>query len=228
LHDRIFAFVEFVDGVVPDDASLEEHGDVRSKEGEAYDVVCNGEYGGLVFFCEGVDEVVDGIAHDGVESCCGFVTEEDIGVGCEGACKADSFFHASGEGDGEEIGTRGVESDIFEEAYGFLFCVVLGEFVVHDEGEGDIVPDGEAIEEGGVLEEDAAACVEFAAIFLASGFEFLSVEGEGAFVCGHESEYEFEEYGFSGAGSPEYGEGLLGEEFEVYALEDVMVFEGFV
>jgi hypothetical protein len=116
-------------------------------------------------FVEGLDEVFEEGAGDGVESGGGFVVEEEEGgvfwvfwVLDDGAGEADAFFHAAAEFGGVAIVDFG-EADELEGLVDEVGDFWAGEVGVLEEVKGDVFFDGEGVEEGGLLEDHADAVV---------------------------------------------------------------------
>jgi hypothetical protein len=102
----------------------------------------------------------------------------------------------------------GVEFDDFE---GFLDAAFDfgGVFDAgFDEGEGDVLGDGEAIEEGGVLEEVADAAAEGGELAFGESAEGGAVELDGTGVGMEETDDVFEQDAFAFAGGADEDEGF--------------------
>jgi hypothetical protein len=122
----------------------------------------------------------------------------------------------------------GVEFDDFE---GFLDAAFDfgGVFDAgFDEGEGDVLGDGEAIEEGGVLEEVADAAAEGGELAFGESAEGGAVELDGAGVGMEETDDVFEQDAFAFAGGADEDEGFAPADIEVDTLEDFLGIEAFV
>jgi hypothetical protein len=122
----------------------------------------------------------------------------------------------------------GVEFDDFE---GFLDAAFDfgGVFDASlDEGEGDVLGDGEAIEEGGVLEEVADAAAEGGELTFGEAAEGGAVELDGAGVGMEKADDVFEQDAFAFAGRADEDEGFAPADVEVDPLEDLLGVKAFV
>ena len=101
------------------------------------------------------DEFDDGGGGDGVEAAGGGVVEDQVGLGDDGAGDGDAAPHASGEF-GRELLDGVFELDELER---FDHAVVSLFFrdAIFVEAVGDVVFNGEGVEEGGLLEDHADA-----------------------------------------------------------------------
>lgn len=188
------------------------------------DAVGNDERGGLGDVALLDDEVDDGGGGDGVEAAGGGVVEDEVGIGDDGAGDGDATAHSSGE-------LRGKFFDgVFEldEAEGLDDAGVsffFGEFVFV-EAVGDVVADGDGVEEGRLLKDHADAAAEFEEIFLAHGGDVVAEDLNGAGVGLEEAVDELQEDGFAAACGAEDDAGFAALDGEGDVLEDGLYIEG--
>jgi hypothetical protein len=148
-------------------------------DGEGFwDIVRDDEGGEAASVSEIENLLKYGVATDGVESCGGFVEEDEFGVSDEGAGNGDAFLHASGEFGGVARGFG------FEFEGGECFCDALRVLFwwnggLSDEWEADISGNGEKIEQGVVLKDVAAFRSKTAQCFRLVEGSVLVGEGAG-------------------------------------------------
>ena len=101
------------------------------------------------------DQVVDRVGGNRVETRRRFVEEDQVRFGNDRAGERDAFLHAAGDFGRVQVG------HICTEAYFFqcLDCPFFRLATLHaigiDQAEGDILPDGETVEQGACLEQHA-------------------------------------------------------------------------
>ena len=177
------------------------------------------------------DQVVDDAGHDRIEAGGGFVEEDDFRLGGDGAGEADALLHAARQLGRQAVGHFGTQphaAELFEGDGAGLF---LGLFQrAAQQTEGDVLPDGEGVEEGGPLEQHAEAGkkgVALAPALLGVG-HVKPVDGDRALIGRHEAEDRLDEDGFPGAGAADdHHAGALGH-MQVHPAQDVVGAEGFV
>ena len=181
-------------------------------------------------FADEADEVHQFDFFLGVHAGGGFVEEEDLGLGGEGAGDFEAALLAVGEVAGELVGA-GFEAEGFEEDVGGGFVLVVFELVVWGAEDGaeeavgdglvesdeDVFEDGEAAEEADVLEGAGdAGAVDLEGLFADEGFSGESdVAGGGAVDAGD----DVEGGGFAGAVGADEAEELALVEREVEVVE---------
>jgi hypothetical protein len=227
-----FAFVEdeelgaVVDAVVGD--LLDFAGFfVEAASGEevcVLDAVGDDEGGGLGDVALLDDEVDDGGGGDGIKAAGGGVVEDEVGVGDDGAGDGDAATHTAGELGGKLL--EGVFE--FDEAEGFDDAGVHLFFggAVFVEAVGDVVADGEGVEEGGLLKDHADAAAEFEEVDLAHGGDVFAEDLDGAGVGLEEAVDELHKDGFAAAGRTEDDAGFAVPDGEGHVLQDGFDVEG--
>ncbi len=209
--EECFARIIIASNFVEDFAVFDED-DARGVTG-GEGVVGDHEDGGgevLVEVAEGFEELAGGF---GVEGAGGFVGEDDLGIGDDGAGGGDTLFLAAGELVGvfvEDAGDVEFGGDFADAVDGFLAVDALD-----GEGEGDVFTGGEGVEEIKVLENEAeffaAEAVEGVAFELGDVLVFDEDVAAGDAVDGGD---DVEEGGFAGAGGSHDGDEFSLVDFE--------------
>ena len=164
------------------------------------------------------DELDDGGGGDGVEAAGGGVVEDEIGAGDDGAGDGGAAPHAAGELGGE-LGLRVVEGGELEGLEGTFVGFFRGD-VIGVEAIGDVVFDGEGVEEGGLLKDHPDAGAEGEEVALGHGLDFLAKDADGPGVWAEEAVDQLEEDTFAGAGGAEDDALLAGGDGEGDVFED--------
>ena len=177
-----------------------------SKSETILETMCGKERGDAVNIAQTKDQSDDGLRGDGIEAGGRRVVENDGRMIYEGACDGDTAAHAAGEFGRKKI--HGVLK--FDEAEHFLNArddLVLAE-TVFGETVGDIVADGERIEEGAFLKDKTDLTAEGEEVMLAHGRDAIAEDIDLAAVGAKETSGHLESEGFAGAGFTEEDEGF--------------------
>jgi hypothetical protein len=153
---------------------------------------------------EDLTDVGAGFVVEGGE---GFVEAEDGGLEGEGATEGDALGFAAAESDGAAV-EDGIEVEPVAEFGDSLADAVDGpasEF----EGEGQVLADGEVIEEGAVLGDETEA-----ALARGGAGDIGAIDEDTACGYGAESADGFEEGGLAGAGTAHEGGVAAGRDLE--------------
>lgn len=191
LDESVGRVAELVRAAVEVNDAIFQHDDAVGNFEDAGDVVSDDHGGDGIALLQALDEVVDDVGDDGVEAGGGFVVEDDFWTTDNGPGDTDAFAHATGEVDGHFFFV-GVEFDDFE---GFLHAAFDLSRVFDaclDEWEGDVLGDGQAIEEGSVLEEVTDAAAERREFAFGKAAQGDAVELDGAGVGLEEADDVFE------------------------------------
>jgi hypothetical protein len=170
------------------------------------------------------DEVDDGGGGDGIEAAGGGVVQDEVGLGDDGAGDGDAATHAAGELGWELVDGLG-ELDELEDLFGAGASFGLGD-VLFFQAVGDVVFDGERVEEGGLLEDHADARAELVELVLGHGGDVFAEDADGAGVGLEEPVRELHENGFADAGGAEDDAGFGRLDGEGDVLEDYFFVEG--
>ncbi len=153
---------------------------VSGEEEGVLQAVGDDERGGLGDVALLDDEVDDGGGGDGVEAAGGGVVEDEVGLGDDGTRDGDATAHASGELGGKLLDSvfELDEAERLDDAGVNLF---FGE-TIFVKTVGDVIADGERVEEGGLLEDHADVAAKFEEIDLAHVGDVLAEDVDGAGV----------------------------------------------
>jgi len=164
------------------------------------------------------DEVNDSGGGDGIEAAGGGVVEDEIGMGDDGAGDGDAAAHSSGEFGGDFIDGvfEGDELERFDDA---AVNLLLGD-AVFVEAVGDVVTDGEGVEESRLLEDHADAAAEFEEVDFGHRGDVVAEDVDGSGVGLEEAVYELHEDGFAAACGAEDDAGFAALDGEGDVLED--------
>jgi len=176
------------------------------------------ERGGLGDVALFDDEVDDGGGGDGVEAAGGGVVKDEVGIGDDGAGDGDAAAHSSGEFGGELFDGvfEGDELERFDDA---AVDLLLGD-VIFVKAVGDVVTDGEGVEEGRLLEDHADAAAEFEEVDFGHGGDVVAEDVDGSGVGLEEAVDELHEDGFAAACRAEDDAGFAALDGEGDVLED--------
>ena len=164
------------------------------------------------------DEVDDGGGGDGVEAAGGGVVEDEIGMGDDGAGDGDAAAHSSGEF-GRDLIDGVFEGDELERFDDAAVDLLLGD-VIFVKAVGDVVTDGEGVEEGRLLEDHADAAAEFEEVDFGHGGDVVAEDVDGSGVGLEEAVDELHEDGFAAACRAEDDAGFAALDGEGDVLED--------
>ena len=80
-----------------------QHGNAVRNLACTRDIVSDRQCGYAQIANRGGDQIIDDIGHDGVQSGSGFIKENDLRVGGNGACETNAFLHAARQLRGRQI-----------------------------------------------------------------------------------------------------------------------------
>ena len=158
------------------------------------------------------DEFDDGGGGDGVEAAGGRVVEQQLGLVDEGAGDGDAPPHAAGEA-GRKKGKGLFEADESERLADAGVDFVVGDAFL-DQLVGDVVADGEGIEERALLKDHAGAGAQGEELLLGHGGDFFAEELDASLVGAEQSVDELEQDAFAHAGGAEQNARLPGRHRE--------------
>ena len=154
--------------------------------------------GGVGFLPDAVELEVHAVSSDFIERAEGLVHEQDGRSEDERPSQGDPLLHTAGELIGM-MTLEPVQADHLEQTLDFLVAVGPGHTAdLHDfQREGDVLPDGSPVEQGGRLEDEAVVAVE------SSLPRCLAVDQDRAAAGLDQVGGESKQGGFTAAGGPD-------------------------
>ena len=170
------------------------------------------------------DQIVDHPGHDGVQSGCGLVKEDDLGLGGDGASEADTFLHAP-----RKLGRQAIRHIRFQPDPAQFFNGDLAGFLggafqrAAHQAEGHILPDRQRVKQGSALKQHSKAGQKGIAVAGPGG---LAIDIDLAAVRRDQPQHAFECDGLTGAGAADdHHRAALGDR-KVHAAQDAVVAKG--
>src|SRR6185295_4298951 len=124
------------------------------------------------------DEIVDDVGHDRVEAGRRLVEEDDLGIGGNGAGETHPLLHAARQLRRVELADLGSEPDLAELGEGNVPGLAPAHLLALDEAEGDVLPDGERIEQRRSLEQHAEARQDLVALRPRQAYHLLAADAD--------------------------------------------------
>ena len=186
----------------------------------------DGHGGGTHFDHDLADQVVDDAGHDGVKAGGGFVEEDDLGLGSDGAGKADAFLHAAREFRREQIGHIGGQAHTAQlldrDFAGFFFG--FGQRSAQ-QAEGDVLPDRQAVKQRAALKEHAepgqkGVALDFRGVF--------AIQRDRPLILHHQAQNAFQQNRFPGAGATNDHHAFAAVDGQVYPIQNAFRAKGFM
>src|SRR5262249_16751453 len=145
LDEGIAAPIDLRGGALPDDLALVEHGDAVGDLPCTDHVMRDRERCGADLLHGSYDQVVDDVAHDGMETGRRRVEEDDLRIGRDGACKAYALLHAARKLGGRKIAHFRAEADASQRLNRLVARLLASDPASLDQAERDVLPDGQAV-----------------------------------------------------------------------------------
>ena len=154
----------------------------------------------------------------GVEGAEGFVHQQDLGVGGDGASQADALLHAARKGRGA-IAFPAVQAHHLEDAHGALLPLLLRR-ALDLQSEGCVLQHGAVRQQAELLEDHGRlGAAELRQLLFAVGEDVLAVDGDGADGGVDEAVDTAHQGRLAAAGEPHDDEGLAVGDLEVDILQ---------
>ena len=168
------------------------------------------------------DQLVDDIGHDRIEAGGRLVEEQDLGLRGDGAREPDALAHAARQLGRPQVGDIGAEPDLRECGDRAFLRLGAPELLDVEQPERDVLPDRQAVEQSGTLEQHPELLHHLLAGAAAEPDHLLAVDYDRAPIGLEQAEHAFQQHRFAGARAADHDDQLALGDVQFDAVQDLL------
>jgi len=178
-----------------------------------------------VFVLQLENQLIDLTGSDGIESCRGFIKQEDAWLKSQRARQPDALLHAAGKIAGHflEIGFHTHTGEKFLDT---ISLFGRRHFGMARQWEGDVLLDGEGVVERGMLEQEPHLFSDFIHGLEREAGDLLPVDENRAGAGLLQADDQLEQDAFAGAAATEHGQSFATRDGQIDAIQNDLAAKG--